>query len=85
MLDQINQSIRIILSEALKSIVPDGAEFPTVDLEIPSDASNGDFASNLALKSAKILRKNPAEIAGELAQLVERCIRNSPELKGAIA
>lgn len=85
MLDHIHHSLRAVLSESLKDIAPDVSELPTVDLEIPSDASNGDFASNLALKSAKIFRKNPAQIAGQLAPLVEQRIRNSPELKRTIA
>jgi arginyl-tRNA synthetase len=44
---------------------------PDVDLERPSDASHGDYATNAALKLAGVRRKAPRELAQELAQIAE--------------
>ncbi len=41
-----------------------GAE---VELERPKDASHGDFATNVAMRTAKALGRNPRELAEELA------------------
>ncbi len=38
-----------------------------VDVEKPKIAENGDFSSNIALKLAKVLGKNPMEIASNIA------------------
>ncbi|HEV8461380.1 MAG TPA: arginine--tRNA ligase [Gaiellaceae bacterium] len=39
----------------------------TVDLERPKDPSHGDFATNIAMRSAKALGRPPRELADELA------------------
>ncbi|HEY8028219.1 MAG TPA: arginine--tRNA ligase [Gaiellaceae bacterium] len=44
---------------------------PDIDLERPSDASHGDYATNAALKLAGARRKAPRELAQELAQIAE--------------
>ncbi len=38
----------------------------TVDIEIPNDSSHGDYATNVAMKLAKVLKKNPLAIAQEI-------------------
>ena len=44
---------------------------PDVELERPSDAEHGDFATNAALKLAGARRRPPRELAAELADLAE--------------
>ncbi len=39
----------------------------TVELERPKDAAHGDYATNVALQTAKALGRNPREVAEELA------------------
>ena len=39
-----------------------------VELERPKDASHGDFATNVALRSAKAIGRSPRELAQELAE-----------------
>jgi arginyl-tRNA synthetase len=41
-----------------------------VELERPKDPSHGDFATNVAMRSAKSLGRNPRELAQELAERV---------------
>ncbi len=43
-----------------------GAEAPDVALERPADESHGEYASSLALRLAKPLRRPPRELAEEL-------------------
>ena len=47
--------------------VDDVAAAPEVEIERPSNAAFGDFASNLAMKLARPLRRSPLEIAEALA------------------
>jgi arginyl-tRNA synthetase len=54
------------------------AELPEYTVEIPNNKAHGDFAANTALKLSKALRKNPFDIATEIADkmkhpLIERC------------
>ena len=37
-------------------------------MEFPKDKTNGDYASNIAMKLAKVARKAPIKIAEEIAQ-----------------
>ena len=41
-----------------------------VELERPKDASHGDFATNVALRSAKSVGRPPRELAAELADRI---------------
>ncbi len=41
-----------------------------VELERPKDSANGDFATNVALRSAKAIGRSPRELAGEFADKV---------------
>lgn len=77
MLENIHHSLKSVLSEALRELSPPDVDLPAVDLEIPGDASNGDFATNLALKSARIFRKSPMEIANQIAHAVRVKIQMS--------
>ena len=47
--------------------VEDGAAVPIVEIERPANAAFGDFATNLAMKLARPLRRSPLEIAEALA------------------
>ena len=45
-----------------------GVELDGVHVERPNDPSHGDFATNVALVNAKVFRRNPREVSGELAE-----------------
>ncbi|MGA7178040.1 MAG: arginine--tRNA ligase [Thiobacillaceae bacterium] len=55
--DQISQW----LAEAVESVVPEYAG--TLDLDRPKSVEHGDFSTNIALKLAKQLKRNPTELA----------------------
>ncbi|MDR3352079.1 MAG: arginine--tRNA ligase [Zoogloeaceae bacterium] len=54
-----------LLRRALGSVAPDAADEP-IHLERPREAAHGDFASNLAMRLARRLGKNPRELAARL-------------------
>lgn len=45
---------------------------PAIEISYPSHAQHGDYASNVAMKLAKLLKRNPMEIGTELAEAVDR-------------
>ena len=67
---QVRRAIETAWSKAEESgtlpPLPEGAEIP-VDVERPADAARGDFASTVALKLAKPLRRAPLQIAHAIA------------------
>ena len=69
------------LQQTLDNIIKDfyGADFslPLVELEIPSERQHGDFASNVAMKSARILRQSPMAIAQHLLPVIRDKISGS--------
>ncbi|MGA1862567.1 arginine--tRNA ligase [Deferribacter thermophilus] len=62
--------IKDILKNALKKL--DITDFDDFIVEVPKDSSNGDFATNVAMKLAKILKKNPREIASNLVENIKK-------------
>ena len=56
-----------LLAAALRSVAPDHADTP-IHIERPRQAGHGDFASNLAMRLAKPLRRNPRELAALLVK-----------------
>ncbi len=66
---EIENTIKNKITDAAKKAFPD-AELPIPGIEIPGDTSHGDYASNIALASAKILGKNPREIAESIKNAV---------------
>lgn len=64
---QIREELEQLMGKAVAVCMEDGSipleEAPEVALERPRDEENGDWASTLALRCAKLARKNPREIA----------------------
>jgi arginyl-tRNA synthetase len=63
----MEERIRKAVAEALKEA---GAPDVSFVVERPSSASFGDYATNAALAAAKLLNKNPRELADSLAHLL---------------
>ena len=63
----MRESLEQIVSVALQAACDDGSlaleSMPAPALERPRDEANGDWASTVAMRSAKLARKNPREIA----------------------
>jgi arginyl-tRNA synthetase len=74
-------SIEAALRAALARVAPQHAAAPIV-LERPKQAGHGDFSSNIALQLAKGLKRNPRELAAELAKAVSGEGFEPPEIAG---
>ena len=59
----------------------DGGQDIKIELTIPKDDSHGDYSSNIALRLAKILGKNPLEIAQEIVEEILKQVQDDG-LKG---
>jgi arginyl-tRNA synthetase len=54
-----------LISAALKSVAPEHADMPIL-LERPKQAGHGDFSTNVAMRLARTLKRNPRELAALL-------------------
>ncbi|MGB3682656.1 MAG: arginine--tRNA ligase [Rubrobacteraceae bacterium] len=59
-----------------------GVEIDRVHVERPNDPEHGDFATNVALTNAKVFRRNPREVAGELAKSLQTDFVEAAEVAG---
>ena len=64
---EIRESLEAVIDAAIDAARADGslelAEAPQAALERPRDEANGDWASTVAMRTAKLAHKNPREIA----------------------
>lgn len=64
MKEQIQSIIKTIL-------INNNIDFDDIIIEVPKDKKNGDFSSNIAMKLAKVLKKNPMDIANMIVDDLE--------------
>ena len=84
---QIRVQLEKLFTAALEAAVADGSlalpEVPAPALERPREAANGDWASTVAMRSAKAARKAPRAIAEAIvAHLPENPLIGSVEIAG---
>jgi arginyl-tRNA synthetase len=58
-------------AQAVQSLLPADAVQPAVQIERPRMPEHGDFACNLAMQLAKLLKSNPRDVAGQLLEKVQ--------------
>jgi len=79
----LKQILQSLLDDALKKVMNDKGideQIPEYTIEIPNNTDHGDFATNIAMKSAKIFRTKPMDIAEAVAEAVQH-----PMIKSAQA
>jgi len=59
-----------------------GVELDGIHVERPNDPSHGDFATNVALANAKVLRRNPREVAENLVEALDAAFVREAEVAG---
>jgi arginyl-tRNA synthetase len=63
--DSLQDQVVALLQTALAKVAPQAAETP-ITLERPKQASHGDYASNIAMQLARVLKQSPRAIAQAL-------------------
>lgn len=71
----IRDELRSIISKALGDVFNVGADFEP-EIEIPSIAQHGDYATNVAMVLSRNLKKNPRDIASKIVESIKSY--NSP-------
>jgi arginyl-tRNA synthetase len=56
----------------------------TYEIELPKSKEHGDLAANVALKLSRVVRRKPAEVAGEIKEILAGKIAGEPALAGSI-
>ncbi len=59
-----------------------GIKLDGVHVERPNDPSHGDFATNVALANARVLRRNPKEVAENLVEALDAPFVREAEVAG---
>ncbi len=62
-MNQIEAKLKQAIKEVVKEELGIDVEDSVLMIEIPKDSNNGDYATNVAMRLAKIARKRPADIA----------------------
>ena len=66
--DLLCEAIRKAAQQAIADgALPEG-ELPEINLEVPPQKEYGDFATNIAMQSARVFRKAPRQIAEAIAE-----------------
>lgn len=85
MLSHFKIQLQTQLERSLKKAFPSRKKtLPSVELEIPADKQHGEFASNIALKSSKLFKKPPMDIAGEFLPVFQN-VAGDKLFRGKIA
>lgn len=84
MLNALKEQLQTAIRASLGEFFPNERDIPSVELDAPADKTHGDLATNIALKSAKILKKPPMAIAEEFCHVIRRTV-NQNSLRGKIA
>ena len=72
------------LAGAVREAVRDayGVELDSVHVERPNDPSHGDFATNVALANARVLKRNPRKVAENLVEALDTPFVAKAEVAG---
>src|SRR3990167_9272489 len=77
MLSKLQSHLKDLIQKSLEQSFKLSSNIPSIDLEIPSDKKHGEYSCNIALKLAKILKKNPMELAGQIAETLKGRVAES--------
>ena len=70
--DLVGAALADALARASRDKGWEGTTALPIDVEVPKDAAHGDYATSIAMRLAKPLRKNPREIATAIVEKIEK-------------
>ena len=72
--------LELVLKQAIKEVVKENCEVEADDnmvmVETPKDSSNGDYSTNIAMRLAKTLHRNPQQIAATIVEGLKNKLNN---------
>ncbi len=74
--------LKQILADAYTKAFHEAIDLNDIIIEIPKDQSHGDYASNIAMKSARVLKKSPKVIAEALMEAMDQEMIEQVEMAG---
>lgn len=75
---QLKEAIKTAFEKAFNQTI----SLDDIVIEIPKDKGHGDYATNIAMKSARVLKRNPRDIAEALIAQIDDAIIRHCELAG---
>src|SRR3989338_7440972 len=78
MLANLKTQLKTELEKSLKESFSTEDFLPSVELEIPAEKSHGEFACNIAVKSARIFKKSPLDVAEQFREIFQKSLHNTP-------
>jgi arginyl-tRNA synthetase len=70
--DLVAAALSDALARAAKEKGWEGTDSQPIDVEVPKDTAHGDYATSVAMRLARTLRKNPREIATAIVEKLEK-------------
>ena len=70
--DLVGAALSAALARAAKDKGWEGTEREPIDVEVPANQAHGDYATSVAMRLAKTLRRNPREIATAIVERIEK-------------
>jgi arginyl-tRNA synthetase len=77
MLSNLKQGISECIEAGVRGFFHDAGQIPPIILDIPQDKNHGEFSCNIALQSARILKKSPMELATAFVAVISRKLQES--------
>ncbi len=74
----LKEQLRDFFGETLKKAFFQDEAMPDVEIEEPSEKKHGDLSTNIAMKSARVLRQSPMAIAPAMRQALEAALPGHP-------
>ena len=72
--------LELVLKQAIKEVVKENCEVEADDnmvmVETPKDSANGDYSTNIAMRLAKTLHRNPQQIAATIVEGLKNKLNN---------
>ena len=80
---KVEENILKAIQKSLKDLYDIDLIFDSINIEIPKDNNNGDYSTNIAMKMAKQLKKNPFDIASEISNNLKKELSNAKKIEVA--
>lgn len=81
-MSDLEHTLKTAIQAAFQKAFDTELALEDIVIEIPKDKSHGDYASNIAMKSAKLLKKSPRDIANALVAAMDHADIEKCEIAG---